>query len=189
MMKASRTVSFLTCFAALLALAACEGVEVKQQFPRNRTDGRGGSIPAPEDKSESIFGGGGFGTTVFGSSDDETTVPQGGAVNGIGVNSYLWRASLGTMSFMPLASADPFGGVIITDWYSPPESPDERFKATIYILERQLRADGVRVAVFRQTRAGGVDWQDAQLNDRTATELEDAILTRARQLRISSLGE
>ena len=93
------------------------------------------------------------------------------------------------MSFMPLASADPFGGVIITDWYSPPESPDERFKAMVYILERQLRADGVRVAVFRQTRAGERDWRDAQLNDRTATELEDAILTRARQLRISSLGE
>ena len=82
------------------------------------------------------------------------------------------------MSFMPLASADPFGGVIITDWYSPPESPGERFKMTIYILERQLRADGIKVAVFRQTRNGGSDWQDAATKQETATELENAILTR-----------
>ncbi len=172
-----------------LLVAACEGVEVKDQYPRP-LPGRG-SDPSPEATRESLFGGGGFGSTIFGTGSREEAAKgaRGGTGVGIGVNSYLWRASLDTMSFMPLASADPFGGVIITDWYSPPESPEERFKATVYILERQLRADGVRVAVFRQTRAGGQDWRDARLNDRTATDLEDAILTRARQLRISSLGE
>ena len=179
----------LLCLLGVFLLAACEGVEVKDQYPRP-LPGRG-SDPSPDVSSDTIFGSSGFGRTLFGTGSREEAAAdaRGSTGQGIGVNSYLWRASLDTMSFMPLASADPFGGVIITDWYSPPESPDERFKATIYIQERQLRADGVRVAVFRQTRAGGVDWQDAQLNDRTATELEDAILTRARQLRISSLGE
>jgi len=111
-----------------------------------------------------------------------------GGDSGIGVNSYLWRASLDTVSFMPLASADPFGGVIITDWYSPPESISERFKINVYILGRDLRADGVRAAVFRQLRDpqnGG--WVDAAVEARTPTDLENAILTRARQLRIASL--
>ncbi len=106
---------------------------------------------------------------------------------GIGVNSFLWRASLDTMSFMPLVSADPFGGVIITDWYAPPESQDERFKITVYILGRDLRADGVRASVFRQLRVAGGDWIDAAVEKRTQIEIEDAILTRARQLRVAGL--
>ena len=105
----------------------------------------------------------------------------------LGVNSYLWHATLDTLAFMPLASADPYGGVIITDWYSAPQSPDERMKLTIYILDRRLRADGIKVAVFRQTRAAG-GWADAQVNPVTATKLEDAILTRARELRLASEG-
>jgi hypothetical protein len=88
---------------------------------------------------------------------------------------------------MPLASADPYGGVIITDWYSAPQSPDERMKLTIYILDRRLRADGIRVAVFRQTKVA-TGWVDAHVNPDTATKLEDAILTRARELRLASEG-
>ena len=107
--------------------------------------------------------------------------PAGG---GIGVNAYLWRATLDTLSFMPLSSADPFGGVVITDWYTPPASPDERFKATAYILERTLRADGVRVAVFRQVAADGAGWRDAEVGETLGTDLENTILTRARQLRV-----
>ena len=106
----------------------------------------------------------------------------------LGVNSYLWHATLDTLGFMPLASADPYGGVIITDWYSAPQNPDERMKLTIYILDRRLRADGLKVAVFRQTRAAGGVWADAQVNPETATKLEDAILTRARELRLASEG-
>jgi hypothetical protein len=102
----------------------------------------------------------------------------------ITVNSYLWRASLDTMSFLPLNTADPFGGVIITDWYSPPETPNERFKVTVYILDRELRADGLRVAVFRQVREQGSAWVEAKVDERTARDLENAILKRARQMRI-----
>jgi hypothetical protein len=103
----------------------------------------------------------------------------------LGVNSYLWHATLDTLAFLPLASADPFGGVIITEWYSAPESPSERMKVTIYILDRRLRADGLKIAVFRQTKAAD-GWADAQVNPDTAIKLEDAILTRARELRLAS---
>ena len=106
--------------------------------------------------------------------------------SGIGVNSFMWRASLDTLSFLPLASADPFGGVIITDWYAPPESPGERFKVTVYLLGRQLRSDGLRVSVFRQSQAANGNWIDSALADDTATKMADAILTRARELRIAS---
>jgi hypothetical protein len=127
----------------------------------------------------SVFGEGGL---TFGGGDGPEA-PQGGT--GIGVNSFLWRASLDTVSFMPLSSADPFGGVIITDWYSPPESPNERFKLNLYILGRELRADGLRASVFRQVRRGGA-WQDAPVDEATATKLENAILSRAREMRIAS---
>ena len=106
----------------------------------------------------------------------------------LGVNSYLWHASLDTLAFMPLASADPFGGVVITDWYVAPNAPDERLKVTIYIMDRSLRADGLKVVVFRQTRTNGT-WSDAQPSPDTGHKLEDAILTRARELRLASLNQ
>ncbi len=131
----------------------------------------------------SILGPGGL--TLFGGSSD---VPSA-AGSGIGVNSFLWRASLDTISFMPLSSADPFGGVIITDWYAPPETPDERFKMTVYILDRTLRADGLRVALFRQQRDGRGDWVDSVISPNTITTLENKILERARELRTAAIGE
>jgi hypothetical protein len=105
----------------------------------------------------------------------------------IGVNGYLWRATLDTLSFMPLASADPYGGVIITDWYANPEKPDERFKCTVYILDSRLRADGLNVAVFKQQRDGAGNWVDQPSAGQTETDLENAILTKARQLRLSNI--
>ena len=107
----------------------------------------------------------------------------------IGVNSYLWRASLDTISFMPLKSADAFGGVILTDWHSPSESPNERFKLNVYILDRALRADGIRVAAFRQILDRNSRWRDASLTKKTARKIEDAILTRARQLRLRTTAK
>lgn len=112
--------------------------------------------------------------------------PPSAPTAGIGVNTYLWRATLDTLAFMPLASADPFGGVVITDWYAPPETPGERFKTTVYILDKVLRADGVRVALFRQVRDGAGTWNDAPVDAKTVTDLENAVLTRARQLRMAS---
>jgi hypothetical protein len=105
----------------------------------------------------------------------------------IGVNGYLWRATLDTLSFMPLVSADPYGGVIITDWYVNPEKPDERFKATVYILDSRLRADGLNVAVFKQSKDGAGNWVDQASAIQTETDIENAILTKARQLRLSNI--
>ena len=105
----------------------------------------------------------------------------------IGVNGYLWRATLDTLAFMPLASADPYGGVVITDWYANPEKPDERFKATVYILDSRLRADGLTVTIFKEISNGSGGWKPAPTADQTSTDIENAILTRARQLRLSNL--
>lgn len=116
-----------------------------------------------------------------------TAISSGSGTRTLGVNSYLWHATLDTLSFIPLASADPFGGVVITDWYSAPQVPNERMKVTVYILDRNLRADGLKVAVFRQVK-GTEGWADATVSNDTATKLEDAILTRARELRLASQG-
>ncbi len=105
----------------------------------------------------------------------------------IGVNGYLWRATLDTLAFMPLQSADPYGGVVNTDWYINPGKPDERFKATVYILDSRLRADGLNVTVFKQVSNGAGGWVDSPTAVQTSTDIENAILTRARQLRLSNL--
>ena len=117
-----------------------------------------------------------------------SSITSGSSRLTLGVNSYLWHASLDTLSFLPLVSADPFGGVIISEWYVAPTSPDERLKVTVYIMDRALRADGLKVVVFRQTR-NGTAWQDAQPSPDTAHKLEDSILTRARELRLATLGQ
>ena len=166
----------IVLFSLLLA-AGCGGIRIEQDYPSGQSElerrvegkvtGEGGLV---------LWGGG-----------RSSKAPGAGAGSGIGVNSFLWRASLDTISFMPLISADPFGGVIITDWYAPPEAQDERFKVTVYILGRDLRADGVRAAVFRQRQDGNGGWIDARVEPRTAVDLENAILTRARELRIAGL--
>ena len=102
------------------------------------------------------------------------------------VNRYLWAASLETLDFLPISSADPLAGLIITDWYINPEAPAERFKTNVYILDSALRADALRVSVFKQGRVdGAVEWIDQAVNPATAREIENAILTRARQLRLN----
>lgn len=137
------------------------------------------------------LGGSGDGLLIFGvdrSREAQNAAAAGAAAGGgMTVNAYLWRATLDTLSFMPLASADPFGGVIITDWYAPPAAEGERFKATAYVLGRQLRSDGVRVQVFRQVLRNG-NWVDAPAATATNSELEDRVLARARELRSQSAG-
>ena len=128
--------------------------------------------------------------TIFGEGGLNLFSSKGGNNNGGGglsVNSYLWRASLGTIAFMPVNSADPFGGVIITDWYAPAETPNERLKLNIYILGKSLRADGIRVAVFRQVLGSDRVWRDAAVPDATKIKIEDSILTKARQMRNQSI--
>lgn len=155
----------IALFATALRLQGCSGDGAAEPEPRQveaNTGGNGGLIDGLLD---GINGSGQRGENIT-------------------VNSYLWRASLDTISFLPLTTADPFGGVIISDWYSPPETPDERFKVTVYILDRELRADGLRVAVFRQTRTENESWVAAKVDDRTGRDIENAILKRARQMRI-----
>ncbi len=113
--------------------------------------------------------------------------PRSAPVGAIGVNGYLWRATLDTLAFMPLQSADPYGGVVITDWYVNPERPAERFKATVYILDSRLRADGLNVTVFKQVADGAGGWTNSPTADQTSVDIENAILTRARQLRLSNI--
>lgn len=105
------------------------------------------------------------------------------------VNRYLWAASLETLDFLPVFSADPIAGLIITDWYVNPEAPAERFKTSVYILDRALRADALRVSVFRQERQEDGTWIDATVNPATSREIENAILTRARQLRLNVIDD
>jgi hypothetical protein len=155
------------------------GADIDTDYPTNRNQNRE-IYNKPGQGRESVFGEGGL--DLFGSRKNN----NGGS--GIAVNSFLWRASLDTVSFMPLASADPFGGVIITDWFTPPEQPSERFKVTVYILDRDLRSDGLKVSVFRQVREGAGTWIDAGVKPETSGNFENQILTRARQLRLASLN-
>lgn len=103
----------------------------------------------------------------------------------IGVNSFLWRATLDTLSFMPLVSADPFGGVIITDWYEDPKTKGERFKVNALIIDKTLRADGVKITVFKQVVDKKGAWHDVEVSKDLSHDLEDTILTRAREMRLS----
>ena len=116
-------------------------------------------------------------TLLFG-GENSTKKPE----VGIGVNAQLWRASLDTLSFMPLKSVDPFGGVILTEWYTPKNSPNERLKVDVRILDRVLRADGLSVSVFRQEFKKG-RWVNVGVAPSTKRDIEDAILVRARQLK------
>lgn len=165
------------CVAATVSGCTGDTIKTEAKYPTGYERGEtGGDIYS---KPSSIFGAGGLG--IGGKKEEE------GEGVGIAVNSFLWRASLDTVSFMPLASADPFGGTILTDWYSAPETPDERYKVNVFILGRQLRSDGIRVRVFKQALSNGV-WKDIAVSDETARQLEDAILTRARQLRVAQEG-
>ena len=156
-----------------VTLTACSGNENKGSSYRT----------SPEFRSEAGPSESGLGITLFGDSNSQ------GTEGAVAVNAFLWRASLDTISFMPLASADPFGGVIITDWYAPPETPGERFKVNIYILGRSLRADGLKVSVFRQTEEAGGRWTDAVVGADVQGEFEESVLTRARQLRMQAVAE
>ncbi|KQS57724.1 hypothetical protein ASG17_00735 [Brevundimonas sp. Leaf363] len=107
---------------------------------------------------------------------------------GIGVNAYLWRATLDTLSFMPLLNADPWGGVVNYDWYVNPQTPNERFKATVFILDQRLRADALNVSITKEVKDASGGWTAAPVAAQTETDLENAILTKARQLNLANGG-
>ena len=167
------TLALAVLLLAAPILAACDD-KLETRYPDKRRN-MPGTVYGNE---ETVFGPGGL--QLFGGRGQKQE--QGGA--GIGANSFLWRASLDTLSFMPLAAADPFGGVIITDWYEDPKTPGERFKANVLILDKSLRADGVKLTLFKQKYIGG-QWRDQKVDGKLQRTLEDTILTRARQLRMA----
>lgn len=171
-MKAVTALSIVLLGFAMVGLNAC-GIEPEAKYPTGLDRSATGDDNI-YGKPEGIFGEGG----ILGAnrSDDD----NGRGENGVQVNSYLWRAALDTISFMPVASADPFGGTIITDWYADPKVKGERTKLNVFILGRELKASNLRVKAFRQ-----VNGKDAPVAATTERALEDAILTRARQLRVA----
>ena len=177
----ARLIVVLTLGVLTTALAGCDKMrEVRpDEYNDPRFVGPKGSLLG-DNSSE------GSNTLTFGTSKERRDA-GGGASAGVGVNAYIWRGALDTLSFMPLASADPFGGVIITDWYTPPATSGERFKATAYVLTKELRSDGVKVSIFRQVLQGN-QWVDSPVAASTVSEIEDKVLARARRLREQAGG-
>jgi hypothetical protein len=178
-------VAAVAIMAAMMAsVVSCGGDDTyyPEQIARGKKD-RGLQLSKGTSEAGGLFGPGG----LFGSRDDKA---KGLNEPGIAVNAFLWRASLDVIidNKWPIASADPFGGLIITDWFQFTESPSERLKLQVLILDRDLRADAIRASIIRQQQAGGRGWVDAPVDPKTAFEFENAILTRARQLRIAATG-
>jgi hypothetical protein len=169
-----KTYLSLLMMTALLTLSACSGVESEAKYPTGADRASTGTNDIYSE-APSIFGKDGLG--ILGGKSKKADG------SGVIVNTYLWRAALDTVSFMPLASADPFGGTIITDWYAAPESPNERTKLNVFILGSDLSVSSLSVKVFRQVKSGG-GWKDATVAKDTATKLENAIFTRAREMKI-----
>ena len=151
-----------------VTLGACSGIEKTAQYPTGM-DRDGLDQGDNYSEKESICGEGGL--SIFGDKDKK---PSGDSIT---VNSQLWRASLDTVSFMPLTNVDPFGGVILTDWYNDPNTPNERYKLNVFVIGSQLRSDAIRVSAFQQKQKRG-KWVDVAVDSSIATKIEDAILTR-----------
>ncbi len=164
----------LAGLAALLVVSAC-GL-----FSGGKAEAPVNSNLGLKESRGSMTGGGGL--LSLGGGDK-----NGGP--GIGINSYMWRATLDTLAFLPLVSADPFGGVIITDWYEDPKAKGERFKVNALIIDKALRADGVKITVFKQKLDEKGVWRDVEVNKNLATDLEDTILTRAREMRLAQANK
>jgi hypothetical protein len=146
------------------------------------------TFPAVRQGKLLLIGALGLGLAACASNNERPEADIAAAqVTSIGVNSYLWRATLETLSFMPLMQADSAGGVIVTDWYANPEAPNERVKVSVSILDQDLRADALRIAASREVLQGGA-WVAAPVQAATVQRLEDIILTKARDLRRSSVG-
>ncbi|MEM6667362.1 MAG: DUF3576 domain-containing protein, partial [Pseudomonadota bacterium] len=167
---------------ATFAVSACDGNYAAKEDPRGPT----GPVRNPNQVgADGVFGPEGAtagrildGTILGKSSEDGSSLP---------VNRYMWQAALDTLDFMPLASTDPFTGVIATDWSTPPSAPGERVKVTVYIVTPDLAASALKVAVFREARTETGQWLPAAVNPNTPRQLEDAILTRARQIKIADV--
>ena len=154
---------------ALLILAGCSGTQPAQTEP----EGPGSFLTGKAEQGIKL---------------GEIFNPNGNSAAGLPINALLWRASLDILSTIPFADIDAFGGTVVTEWYSVPETPQERIKVTVFVLGRELRSDGIRVVVNTQTRQAD-GWLDAGIDDSLSRQLEELILTRAREIRGQTIGE
>lgn len=161
----------LLAMACIFTISACSGIETQAPDTKSAEEMR-------EETRGKLTGDEGL--ILAGKRKDD-----GASASPLGVNSYLWRATLDTLSFMPFHSADPFGGTIITEWYEDPETTGERFKVNALILDKTLRADGVKITLFKQIKDKQGNWKDQKVDTKLARTLEETILTRARELKIS----
>ena len=136
----------------------------------------------------------GTGSMITGKSEQGISLKELANINtkntgvGLPINALLWRASLDVMSTIPLDDVDTFGGTIVTEWYQLNKTSDERIKMTAFILDRELRADGIRVVVYVQKRIRN-SWQDSGTDNEMGKQIEELILTRAREIRASGYIE
>ncbi len=168
--------------ATVLVMASCDGSDYSAEEAVGPRSGPAGKYNPADD---SLFGedGASLSALLGGGSAGKTP----GQSDAIPVNKYLWRAALDTLSFLPLSSTDPFTGVIATDWGANPDAPGERFKVTAYMVRPTLAASSLKVAVYREVRGEGGAWVPASVSADTARKIEDAILTRARQIPIAEV--
>ena len=129
-------------------------------------------------------GGGLFGKKPMSLDNFESETQQQATSIGFPINPYLWQASLETLGFMSLSSADPFAGIIITDWYSSQGAPNERCKINIFIKGVKMKTDNLKVNSFCQSLSNG-QWVDIKNNIDNDAKLENAILNKAKKLRLS----
>jgi hypothetical protein len=161
-------------FLILMAgLSACSSLEPRTNNSATNKDNPGSFITGKSESGVSL-------SDIAGMSNKESA--------GIPVNALLWRASLDIASILPIDDIDVFSGTLITDWYSLPSQPREQIKLAIFILDKELRSDAIRIVVYVQSRKGDV-WKDAGIDPELAIKLENLILTRARELRASSVNE
>ena len=166
--------------SVLLAAAVLSGCGSDPEKPQPTAD-----VPPPAPSSKESGDSGVFGWFGGGSSDSSSGL-KAEDKKGVAVNAYLWRASLDSLSFMPMEQTDPFAGIIKTGWYTPPSPPNERLKVSVFILDTRLRAEAVRVSIFKEAKKPTGEWATAAVDPETVTKLENVILDRARQLKIQS---
>ena len=170
----SQTMKFVTLIFFGCSLVACQG---SREVTSREYSGNARQSLSP-DTRPGILGDDGVSMNIGGKHPEQDR----SARTGIGVNAYLWRAALDTLSFMPLQSADPFGGVIITGWWQTRTNPNEQFKVTVYILSSALRSENLKMAIFRQTEHNG-QWTNDSVDSKLITSMENKILLHAIELR------
>ena len=165
---------------SLLHLTCCSTIEIGEPPP---------PAPSPSEKHQLKLKEHSEGKTLVDDLLSNVLPGDNEGSTGIGVNAYLWRATLETLAFMPLSSADPFGGVIVTDWYSKNEVPNEKYKIVAYIIGTQLRVDALKINVFKKIKNENGDWIDQESHSEMSLNIENSILTKAKQYRMANIEE